>query len=152
MYIWRIEQLKDRMLANPLNDREALPYLVAFVGLTAAVSFFPGERLNTWDHLGTGFGLILAVVGTIWIYRQNGGAEGRFLLQRYLAIGWVVGIRWMVALRAVGICFFAMLAALGFVSEGTTWYDTLFIAAAELVLYWRIGSHVRNVAMRDKPV
>ena len=52
MYFWRIEQLKDQLIARPLSDREALPYLLVFVGLTAALGFIPGEGLNVWDHVG----------------------------------------------------------------------------------------------------
>jgi hypothetical protein len=152
MYFWRIEDLKDRMVSRPLSEREALPYLLVFVGLTALVGFFPNENLNWWDRLGTGYSVLLAVLGTIWIYRQNGGAEGHFFLQRYLAIGWVASIRWMAVLLALCIPFFLMLSLYDIESEVTTWYDFVFLAIVETVLYWRIGAHVRNIAQRTKSV
>ena len=152
MYFWRIEQLEDQMVGRPLSEREVLPYLIVFVALTAAIGFIPSERLNVWDHLGTSFSVILAVLGTIWIYRQNGGADGRLFLQRYLAIGWVVGIRWMAVLLVLFIPLFIMLWLYGIESEVTTLYDVVFFAAAEFALYWRIGVHVGNVARRAKSV
>ena len=73
MYFWRIEKLKTQMAARPLSEREALPYLVVFVGLSAAVSYIPQTMSNVWDGLGAACSIALALVGTIYIYRQNGG-------------------------------------------------------------------------------
>ena len=77
MYFWRIEKLKSEMAARPLSERDALPYLVVFVGLTAAVSFVPATMTNVWDGLGAAWSVLLAVIGTLYIYRQNGGAGGQ---------------------------------------------------------------------------
>jgi len=148
MYFWRIEQLKDQLIARPLSDREALPYLLVFVGLTAAIGFIPTEGLNVWDHVGTGLSVILTVLGTLWVYRQNGGADGHFFLQRYLAVGWVIGIRWVVGLVAFFFPLYFVLSLLSIESDVTTWYETTILAAAELLLYWRIGSHVEYIASR----
>lgn len=150
MYFWRIEQLKDQLIARPLSDREALPYLLVFVGLTAAIGFIPGESLNVWDHVGTTLSVILTILGTLWVYRQNGGAAGHFFLQRYLTVGWVIGIRWVVGLFAIFFPLYFVLSLLSIESDVSTWYDTAIIAAAELVMYWRIGSHVEHVASRAK--
>jgi len=152
MYFLRIEQLKDQMIARPLSERELLPYLLVFVGLTAALGFIPGGSLNSWDHLGTGLSVILAVLGTMWIYRQNGGAAGHFFLQRYLAVRWVVGIRWTVGILIVFFLPFTALSLLGIESEVTTWYESTTIAVAELLMYWRIGSHVSDLALRAESV
>ena len=84
MYFWRIEQLKTEMAARPLSEREALPYLVVFVALSSAVAYIPQTTQNLWDGVGTVWSVLLAVVGTIYIYRQNGGAGGQHFLQRYL--------------------------------------------------------------------
>jgi hypothetical protein len=148
MYFWSIEKLKTEMAARPLSEREALPYLVVFAGLSAAVGYIPQTMSNVWDGLGAAWSIALAVVATIYIYRQNGGADGQHFLQRYLALGWVVSVRWILVLILVAVAFHGTLAAVGSDTESTHWYDFLFLAVVEVVIYWRIGHHVRDVARR----
>src|SRR5687767_5292916 len=98
MYFWRIEKLKDAMAAGPLTDREVLPYFIAFAILTALGTSLPGEaEFNHWETVGAVWSVLLAGFGSYFIYSQNGGARGQYLLQRYFALGWVVGVRWVAA-------------------------------------------------------
>ena len=140
------------MAARPLSEREVLPYLVVFVGLYAAVGYIPHTITNVWDGLGAVWSITLAVVGTIYIYRQNGGADGQHFLQRYFAISWVVTIRWLVILFLAAVAFFATLTMLGSEAEETTWYEFLCIAVVEALIYWRIGYHIRDLAQRTRAV
>src|SRR5262245_4674371 len=117
MYFWRIEKLKKQMAARPLSEREVLPYLVVFVALSVAVVYIPQAPLNVWDGLGAVWSVLLAVVGSIYIYRQNGGPGGQHFLQRYFAVGWVVTLRWLVGLIGPGVAFYGTLAALGLETE-----------------------------------
>ena len=144
MYFWRIEKLKTQMAARPLSERETLPYLVGFTALSSAM--LPQTTHNLWDSLGTVWSVLLAVVGTIYIFRQNGGAGGQYFLQRYFVIGWVVGIRWFVIIMLVAIAFYITLMVMGADTESTNWYDFILFAVAEVVVYWRVGSHVRDLA------
>lgn len=152
MYFWRIENLKAEMATRPLSEREALPYLVVFVGLFAVVGYIPQTVSNVWDGLGAGWSVTLAIVGTIYIYHQNGGPDGQHFLQRYFAIGWVVTIRWLVILVLAAVAFFIALTMLGIEAAETTWYEFLFLAVVEAVVYWRIGYHVRDLASRTKAI
>lgn len=80
MYFWRIEALKRQMTARPLSEREALPYLVVTAAFTTTVPYIPQATQNVWDGLGGVWSVLLAVVGTIYIYCQNGGADGQHFL------------------------------------------------------------------------
>jgi hypothetical protein len=148
MYFWRIEQLKRQMATAPLTDREVLPYLVVSVSLISLVWFIPSWARNEWDHINTGISVLLSIFGTIWLFRRNGGAESRHFLQRYLAVGWVVAVRWIAALLVVCVLFYGALYFLDVVSELTTWYEVLLFASAEVALYWRIGVHIHDLASR----
>lgn len=149
MYFWRIEKLKTRMAARPLSDRETLPYLVVFTCCYAAMIYIPRTTFNLWDGLGATWSTLLAVFGTIYIYKQNGGANGQHLLQRCLALGWVVAIRWLVALVVIFIPLSGSLFILQVpIEDDTQWYHCLFFAIAEAFLYWRIGHHVGDLASR----
>lgn len=139
MRFWRIEQLKAEMRAQPLSERESLPYLVVYVALFSLVSGFPNLNFNLLDALETSLSVLIAVVGTILIYRQNGGVNGQFFLQRYFAIGFVVAIRCLVAIVVAMFGLIIVLDLLGVLTDETSWYDLIFIVAAEMLLYWRIA-------------
>ena len=79
---------------------------------------------------------------------QNGGADGEHFLQRYFAIGWVVAVRWGGLLALAMIAHMTLLEAFGAASDSTTWHEVLLVAMGELVIYWRTGYHVRDVARR----
>jgi hypothetical protein len=150
MYFWRIEQLKAKMALAPLSDREVLPYFVVFVALSAAVSYLPSTTYNIWDGLTGLFSVLLAIVSTVYIYHQNGGAAGQHFLQRYFALGWVVTLRWFGPILLAFIAYLTALEAAGVSSDSTTWHNVLFIVVAELVIYIRIAHHVRDLAQRTK--
>ena len=119
------------------------------VALSAVVDFIPQATCNVWDGLGSFWNVLLAVVGIIYIYRQNGGADGQHFLQRYLVIGWVVLIRCCVAaIILIAVVFFSTGVAVGGDTEVTHWYDFLFFAAGAAGMCWRIGHHVRDLALR----
>ena len=153
MYLWRIEKLKAEMAVRPFTDREVLPYLIAWLVLLEVVivltTFLPTSA-NVWDGLDAARGLLLTVFGTLYVFRQNGGASGQYLLQRYFAVGWVVGVRWIAGLLPAMLVFYVALEALGSGSEDSTeWYDFVLITVAEAGFYWRFGHHVRDLASRS---
>jgi hypothetical protein len=148
MYFWRIEKLKREMALQPLSERETLPYLVVYAGLTAAVLYVPQELNNAWDYVGAGLNVLIAILGVIHVYRKNGGANGHHFLQRYFAIGWVVALRWSVMIILLSIMFYGLLLWLGDELEETFWYEVLFQAVLGAALYWRIGRHVSDLAQR----
>lgn len=148
MYFWRLERLKREMAIRPLSESETLPYLVAYVAFTTALFFIPYTFSNVWDTLGAVFSTVLAVVGTIYVYRQNGGADGQYFLQRYFAISWVVTLRWLVILIITTVIFYILLELASVWSEETTWYEFIFSSVFEVIIYQRTGHHVRDVAQR----
>ena len=150
MYFWNIEKLKTEMAERPLTDREVLPYVVISMTLFAAVtSISPFMQLpgpNVWDVLQALWSIALALGGTIYIYWKNGSAEGSFFLQRYFAVGWVVGVRWAVIL-IVPMLFVFILA--GYSSDDSTpWYEFLILVIIETVVWERTGHHVGDLARR----
>ena len=146
MRFWRVEQLKAEMRDQPLSERESLPYLVAYIAIFTIASGFPKSNFNFLDTVGSVLSFVIAIVGTIFIYRQNGGNGGRYFLQRYLAIGFVVGMRCLVAIVVGMIALIGILESFGLFSDQTTPYDLVFTVMAEIIVYWRIGYHVRDLA------
>jgi hypothetical protein len=148
MYFWRIEKMKSEMAARPLSEREALPYFVVWVALSSVIPYLPQKSQNAWVGLEALLTLLFTALGTIYIYHRNGGANGQHFLQRYFAIGWVVGMRWMAVLFVATVVFYLSLRVGGGDPEGKHWSGLLFYAAAMTALYWRIGHHVGDLAQR----
>jgi hypothetical protein len=149
MRFWRITQLKAEMRVQPLSERESLPYLVLFVASSSLVMGLPQSGFNAFDALDTLLSVMIAIVGTIFVYRRNGGIHGEYFLQRYLAIGFVVGVRCIVALLALMIPMIIALDTLGMLSDQTSWIDLLFSVVIQWFVYWRTGYHVRDLARMD---
>lgn len=151
MYFWRLKGLKRQLEAGHLSDREVLPYVIAW-GLAAGLAFaIPPEHPNHWD---TAFGLLSAaatVAGTLWVYRQNGGASGVDFLQRTTSLSWVLLIRFLPAtIVGAGVLLWADAAPLDAVPE-STWRDVLFWLVLLVILYQRLGTHMRDVALAHPP-
>lgn len=142
MYFWRIEELKARLAHGPLSEREVLPYLVLFAAIAYVAPFFPAESMNVWDYLGASWAAALAVGGTLYAFRRNGGRAGANFVQHYLAIGWVVGVRWVVFLAALFVVYLFLVDP----PQETTWHEALFFCIAELILWERIAHHIGDLA------
>jgi hypothetical protein len=143
MYFIRYQPLKEKLKTRTLSDREALPYLILYAGLTAVACLFPTtEEFNLWDWIGGGLSVSLAVGGVIYAYTQNGGKEGFDLIQKYVVIGWVVAVRCILVSIPIAIALFLAGDALGLITEETGWFDVLMNAGFEAVIYQRIGKHI----------
>jgi hypothetical protein len=159
MYFWRIEALKADLRRGALDQRSAFAYLVATFLLYAVAAEVPG-MLNAQigpvrglDWLAILSHLFFVGAGTYWAFRVNGGPLGTDFAVRYLAIGWVVGIRVMaLLLLAVGIlATFILIGTLTeFLGEPSerVWHlvGLLLGVGFDAILYWRLAHHIRNVA------
>ena len=145
MYFIRYQPLKEKLKSRTLSDREALPYLIAFAGLAAAVYLFPStDGSNVWDWIGGGISVVLAVAGVIYAYLCNGGKQGFDLIQKYVVIGWVVAVRCILIFIPCAIVLYILGELLGVVTVETNWYDTIILVLFEVILYQRIGRHIRD--------
>ncbi len=127
-----------------MTDREVLPYFVVDAVLTSLAIAFPASSFNLWNLLGLGWSLVLAVFGTIYLFRQNGGLQGTQFVQRVFAIGWVVGLRWCAWVIPLGL----LLLITEVFEDETNIVEFLFGAIWETLLFRRIGFHIRDVAQR----
>jgi hypothetical protein len=150
MYFWRIAKLKEQMIEQPLSDREVLPYLIR-PALIMGFFFVVLRHLpiiNIWeDYLGFINFLVLGI-GTYYVYIQNQGAQGQYLLQRYVVIGWVVSIRWLVVYLLSSTVLGVALYAVHFPTESYVMINCVYSAIATIIYYWLLGRHVHDVALR----
>ena len=152
MYFWNIEGLKGEMARRPLSDRELLPYLVIFIALyDLMIAATLGEPANVWDYADGAMTVLLGIAGTIYLFFKNGGSNGRDFVPRYLAIGFVVGLRYLVLVGIPVIVGYTIAYGL-FVadsSEETRWWDVMLYSVLNVFYYWRVGVHLNDTAARQ---
>ncbi|HEV3485099.1 MAG TPA: hypothetical protein VG106_06810, partial [Vicinamibacterales bacterium] len=106
MRFFSIRRLKSDLAGGPLPARATAQYLAA-QGALMSVAYVPSPA-----HAPADWGFIvhplLALVGVYYCYRRNGGPTGERLAERFLAVGWVVGIR--VASAAIASVLLTMTA------------------------------------------
>ena len=151
MYFIKYHPLKEKLRDRTLSDREALPYLVLFAAVTALTgSSWFAEEFNVWDGISLALSVGTAIWGVLYAYRQNGGARGFDLIQKYVVLGWIVSVRLLVVFIPTAIVLIAAGEWLGLLSlDRTGPYDVAAVFITEVIFYQRIGRHVRDTA--EKP-
>ncbi len=145
MHFVKYHPLKEKLRNRSVSDREALPYLVVFAALTTFVWVFPMvDGFNEWDLISGLLSVVFAIGGIIYAYRSNGAKEGFDLIQKYVVLGWVVMVRCFFVFIPLIIVAYVAGESLGLVTDQTGLLDVLLIAIFELVLYQRMGRHIRD--------
>lgn len=145
MYFVRYHPLKDKLSSKSLSDREALPYLILVCALATLIGIPIVEGFNEFDAISLCLSVIFAIGGTCYVYQQNGGKEGFDLIQKYFVLGWVVTFRCLLVFLSLMIAVGIIAAVLGIeVTSETSGFEVVFIALFELILYQRLGRHIRD--------
>lgn len=137
--------LKEKLRERTLSDREALPYLVVFAAITALMIGVPlYENYNVLDGSSVACSVVLAIFGIIYAYIQNGKENGYDLVQKYVVLGWVTSVRFIL----IGIPVYVLVGmaghSIGFSTEETNEIDLVFWVGYEALLYYRIAMNIRD--------
>jgi hypothetical protein len=147
MYIWKIEKLKEELVAGDMPERETFKYLVASSALyaLAMIQYSNPNSLDTWSGVTAG---IVTLMGLFFIYRCNGGDSGRDFLIRYLSISWVVFVRMIVLfmIPALIVIFTLQELYMGGIPEETTNIELIYMTVIEIVFVLWVAKHVNRVA------
>lgn len=158
MYFFSLRKLKKELQEAPLTEKQTLPYLIAWlvsyalsIQITSWVtSFFGGiaeTRYNLWDYLGSAFAIISIIIGTLWLFHKNHGDKGYYFIQRYLAIGWVASVRYMIFGSLLYVLIFLFLAQYGYNFDDSTGFNGFaFCLVLEVLYFWYLGKHIADVA------
>ncbi len=150
MYFWKIENLKKDLIKGSLSENESFMYLMATL-IIYGFSTIPLLDSTMWDVYAGLVGFVLQIIGAYYVYKCNKGSSGNNFLQKYLSIGWVLGIRWLIM---VLIPFVAVYIVCGWLAA--VMYDVdilqydflnLFILSLfSISYYWLFGKHMKDVA------
>ena len=137
--------LKEKLKERTLSDQEALPYLVVFTAITALMIGVPlYENYNVLDGISAACSVALAIFGIIYAYNQNGKENGYDLVQKYVVLGWITSVRFIL----IGIPIYVVVGiagySIGFSMEETNEIDLVFWVGFEALLYYRIAMNIRD--------
>ncbi|MEW5919153.1 MAG: hypothetical protein AB1762_22310 [Gemmatimonadota bacterium] len=157
MYFWRIDPLRDQLAATNLPARDALGYVIGTFSLYALFielsAYTAPEQVTPWDGLTSLITIAIALIGPILAYRANGGPAGRDFTARFLALGWVLGIRFLAVVGTLLVAFYLLLglAAGVFGSDPSqqfhSWLAPLQVVVFSLLYYWRLAIHMARVRL-----
>jgi hypothetical protein len=154
MYFWKIEKLKNDLLIKPLSESESFKYLFAIITalsligiLDVLVEMDPTFLMiyNKWDVFSSINDGLINAIGVYYVYKCNKGANGDNFLQKFLSIGWVVGIRWLVIYLPL-IVIFSITHSTEDIYYSNGPYDVILYFIMGISYYWLLGKHVKEVA------
>ncbi|HSJ98554.1 MAG TPA: hypothetical protein VLC53_15880 [Myxococcota bacterium] len=147
MYWWKLQALRDELAARTLSERTRFQYLLLFLFLSAIAIELPPptNRPTVWDRANSVTSMLVTVLGTWWLFRINGGGEGRRFLERYLSLAWVVLLRFLVfSLPVMALLYLAGELA-GIASEKTGPFYFAVFSGWLIAYYGLLGRNLRLV-------
>lgn len=148
MYFWKINKLKEELKKGPLAEKSAFKYFFVYALLYSITSIPVREPVENGTYSSI-VGLILGLLSVYYAYACNGGAQGKDFVVRYISVGWVTAIRWLVM---VFIPF--MIVFTGFkIASGkleSTLIDIFLFNIVSLTLYWKTGQHLKELASHSE--
>jgi hypothetical protein len=146
MYFWRIDKLKAELCQGALPQRQQFHYYLA-VSILTAVVMAPLPAVNVYDVVSWGIGVLVTLLGVIYLYRCNSGDRGVRFLERITSISFVVIVRLSVLLVfPVLLAYFLVFELFIEMPLETSLADIVLSIVLEIVVIWRIGNHILQVA------
>ena len=151
MYFFSLKKLKADLIEKPLTERGSLPYLIGTelaYAVAVEIGTIPSEAsyatsYNLWNVADSVISILATVLGILWLYHKNKSNSGSYFLQRFLAIGWVVGIWTILASLVPIIIIYAG-------TETTEKWTTGFLVIMFTAMYWFAGKQIAEVADKAK--
>ena len=140
------EPLINQFQRGIYKDEEAGSYFMAHMILTSIVmSCIYLEYSFIEMFLGL-ISVIITIFGVLYLKKKNNDSYGNQFLVKYMALGWVVGVRLLLIAVPVIVLISVLEAFFPRISDSLYCGFTIFI---ELGFYWWLG---RLIAKSNEPV
>ena len=152
MYLWKMGLLKKQLSAQGLTEKQLFAYIFVYVAISAIgvefIGYLPQTPANMWTYAGSVINVIIPTLGTILVFRANGGGSGAHFAARYFSIGLVAMVRF-IALLIPLIIALVLYWVFAFDLESdipTTGVEVALFTGWYAMLYVYIAKNVREVA------
>jgi hypothetical protein len=151
MYFWKLDELKKDLITRPLSEGESFKYLLATVILFnfGVIQMRNNTMLDVYNSI---IMAAISVFGVYYTYKCNNGPSGTNFVQKYLSLGFVFGIRWiLIVALPLTVIYFAIIGIISpsAVSERTTFLDVVFFNLLSLSYYYMLGKHIKETLRRE---
>lgn len=146
MYFWKVDKLKADLRERSLSESETFKYLFASQ-VMYGLMMIPFLENNVWDVYLAIVTSLITLVGVFYVYKCNNGAIGNNFLQRYVSLGWVVGIRYVALFMfPITVVFYTVIGIYSSLPEHTTLFEVIFFSAIHTVFYLLLGKHIKELS------
>ncbi len=144
MYLWKIKNLKQDLKKNKLNKKDENLYLVFFTLLYLTLFIQSLIQINIlWNIELVLVQVLISVLGIAYLYHKN--SDTQTFRQNFTAVGWVFVLR-SLFFMTLGMTNLYVMTHLFGIAELFSAKNAIIIGMIfELLLYWRIGSHLASL-------
>ena len=106
MRFFSLSKVKNDISSGAVSEQETFRYAIAWF-IVFYVASFPaaGEGVSATSYVYWLVFFVANIWGMTKSFAANGGAKGRDFLGRFLALGWVLGIRGLIVILPAYIAF-----------------------------------------------
>lgn len=141
MYFWNVEKLKEDLKKQTVAEGEFFKYLFATVVLYCLGLMLP-YTADIWYKLSTLLMTIITASGLYYVFKCNGGKNGKNFLEKYTSLGWVVSVRWSVLVALPSIII--SLIILGVIGPSLYVIEGFLIDLVYVSYFWMLGKHIKD--------
>ena len=155
MYFWNIEALKAQILAGQFTSGKVFPYLIitmSFYSIAFEIFLYDGyeeQEINYLTYSSSVICTLILVLGTFYVYHANGGASGKNFAAKYIGIGFIVTIRFLVYAMPLIVAIVVHRACADANDEyaPTTFLEMAVSVTWSVACYLRMAKHIRDTAV-----
>lgn len=158
MYLWNIKKLREDLKENRVSSREKMKYFLVFM-LVVGGSFYVGLGFG---DAGIPYGytlfealafIIITIAGMLVCYQANKQGDDKEFIERFICIGFPIGIRISVFYLIFFICFeifFYMLSGETYPDQRVFFIESMMLVAFECVDYLWVYKELRIISGTEK--
>ena len=113
MQILSTAPLVEKFRRGTFKDDEIGAYFLAAMIFAAVFCLLPSGEWTRWDFLEALADIAITVLGIHYLKSNNGNTFGNDFLNKYFALGWVVGVRVSLFAIPAWVVIYATLSIMG---------------------------------------
>ncbi|MBM3337262.1 MAG: hypothetical protein FJY60_06210 [Betaproteobacteria bacterium] len=147
-HLWSTAFITNLLRTERLSEAATFRYFLAIMAFDwlqfTLIATTPTPSISRWSTVSSWSTFAVTVLGLLYLYRMNGGSTGRQFLQRYFPLSITVGWKFVAAMF-VALWLIPVVLA-GQSNETLGWSSTVLLTVINILMFWRIGSHLRSLS------
>ena len=149
MYFFNVNELKQSLINEPLSQTETFKYLLAYLIIISISQLVPSEQKSGWDYFIFGIQTLITIFGTYYAFKANNKNNGKYFLQRYLSLNFVLQLRYGLLCIIFFIPILLILRRLGFDKYLISIFLDIYVCFFLLIVYCTLVKYISIIADFD---